>query len=134
MRYLAIDLGNRRTGLAVGSDTVGLVSPVGVVQGKDDDARLTGIDAAVKEHAPDALVLGLPLNMDDTEGPAAKRARTFAQQLEQRFNLPVHLVDERLSSFEADEALAGKSKAQRRKTAGQDALAAKVILERFLNS
>ena len=134
MRYLAIDLGGKRTGLAVGSDAVSIVSPLDVVQGRDDAARLVGIAKAIDAHGPDALVIGLPLNMDDSEGPAAAKVRAFAGMLEQRFQLPVHFVDERLSSFEADEALAGRTRAERRKTAGQDAIAAKLILERFLAS
>ena len=132
MRYLAIDLGGKRTGLAMGSDAVSIVSPLDVVRGSDDASRLLGIEKAIHEHGPDALVLGLPLNMDDSEGPAAVKTRVFAELLRKRFKLEVHMVDERLSSFEADEALAGRTWAERRKTAGQDAIAAKLILERFL--
>lgn len=132
MRYLSIDLGGKRTGLAIGSDVLGVATPLSVVEGQDDDARLHGIAEAIDEHAPDALVLGLPLNMDDSEGDAAQNTRRFARLLAERFGLQVHLVDERLSSFEADASTKGQTGKQRRKAPAQDAVAAKLILERFL--
>lgn len=134
MRYLAIDLGGKRTGLAMGSDVVGLVTPLQVIETTQQDKLLAALDQVMQEQQPDALVLGLPLNMDDTEGPAAAKVRKFADKLTERYQLDIHFVDERLSSFEVDESQKGMSKSQRRKTAGQDALAAKVILERFLQS
>jgi putative transcription antitermination factor YqgF len=83
-------------------------------------------------HAPDALVMGLPLNMDGTEGPAAKDARAFAEQVQQRCGLVVHLQDERLTSFEADQRMARSGRTRGEKKELRDALAAAALLEDFL--
>lgn len=134
MRYLAIDLGGKRTGLAIGTDIISLATPLQVIETADAARLLEELDRVLKEQQPDALVLGIPLNMDDTEGPAAAKVRKFAEQLTEQHQLPIHFVDERLSSFEVDESQRGMTRADKRKTAGQDALAAKVILERFFQS
>ena len=131
MRYLAIDLGDVRTGLAVGADSMKIASPAGVVEGRTDAMRLAGIKKAIDEHWPDALVLGLPLNMDDSEGPRVELVRAFAAQLQRRFDLPVHLVDERLTSAAADEAMSQTGFTRGQKKARRDALAAAAILRNF---
>ncbi len=133
MRYLAIDLGAKRTGLAVGDDVSMLVSPAGVIQTGHAEVRLQAIGRAIREHEPDALVLGLPLNMDDSEGPAAKAARALGRQLEARFKRPVHFMDERLTSFAADEQMSRSGLTHGQKKALRDALAAAAILRDFLN-
>ena len=94
-------------------------------------AGTTSIAKVIADHGPDALVMGLPLNMDDSEGPAARATRDFAVQLLQRFELPVHLVDERLTSFAADERLRDQDLTRGQKKQRQDALAAAAILEDF---
>lgn len=133
MRFLAIDIGGRRSGLAVGSDVTGMVSPAGQITATTAAQRIDGIARAVDEHGPDALVLGLPLNMDGSEGPPAKAIRELAAELEQRFNLPVHLVDERLTSFAADQQMAQSGMTHRQKKGARDALAAATILRDFLD-
>ena len=77
MMYLAIDRGGKRTGLAVGDDVLKLASPLDVIHTASEDELIRQINIIIKEQMPDALVLGLPLNMDDTEGPSAKGARAF---------------------------------------------------------
>ncbi len=132
MRYLAIDLGQKRTGLAVGDDETGIASPVGVVEAGGDEQRLTMIRHAIAEHGPDALVLGLPLNMDDSEGPGVQAARAFARLLETRLGLAVHLFDERLTTAAADEQMRGIGLTRKGKKQRRDALAAAVMLQSFL--
>ena len=132
MRYLAIDPGDKRTGLAVGDDLTHIVTPVEVIVTRNADERLRRIEKAIDQHGPDALILGLPLNMDGTTGPAAKAAQALAQTLETRTGLPVHLVDERLSSVAADEQMARTGLTHGQKKARRDALAAAAILHRFL--
>lgn len=132
MRYLAIDLGAKRTGLAAGDDVVGLVQPVEVVQIPRGPALLDALARAVDRHGPDALVLGLPLNMDGTEGGATAEVRTFGAALAGRVKLPVHYHDERLSSFEADQRMARSGRTHREKKELRDALAACAILESWL--
>ena len=132
MRYLAIDLGAKRTGLAAGDDVIGLVQPVEVVQVPRGPALLDALVRAVDRHGPDALVIGLPLNMDGTEGGATADVRAFGASLAERVKLPVHYHDERLSSFEADQRMARSGRTHREKKELRDALAACAILEAWL--
>lgn len=132
MRYLAIDLGAKRTGLAAGDDVVGLVQPVEVIQVPRGPALMDALARAIERHGPDALIVGLPLNMDGTEGAGAKDAREFGAAIGTRAALPVHFHDERLSSFEADERMARSGRTHREKKELRDALAACAILEAFL--
>jgi len=134
MRYLAIDLGDKRTGLAVGDDATRIPSPLTVIETGNHDERLRRIGLAIREHHPDALVVGLPLDMAGTEGTPARHARVFADQLSQRFGLKTHLVDERLSSYAADQQMNGSGLTRKRKRARRDALAAAVILQAFFES
>ena len=130
MRYLAIDYGAKRTGLAICDRSETISSPLSIIEGqKRLPQRIAEIIAA---EDVDAVVLGLPLNMDDSEGHQAKLVRNFAAQLLKLIDVPVHFQDERLSSFAAEEKLAPadftKKKAKRR----LDAVAAAHILEAFL--
>ena len=133
MRYLAIDLGDKRTGLAVGDDVTKIATPLEVLAAAKPAQQLSRIAAVIDSHGPDALVLGLPLNMDGSEGPAAKKARRVAEQLTADFGLAVHLVDERLSSAAADDLMAGSGATKRQKRSKRDALAAATILSRFFH-
>lgn len=130
-RLLAIDLGDRRTGLAVGDRITGIVSPAGVLE-VVRERLIDPLAKAIAEHAPDALVLGIPLNMDGTEGPRARIARDMATALEERTGLPVVLQDERLTSFAADQAMARSGRTHGQKKKLRDALAAVAILEDYL--
>lgn len=132
MRYLAIDYGSKHTGLAICDRSEMIASPLAVIDGTKD--LLKKIADIVKTENVEAIVLGLPLNMDDSEGPQAKLVLGFAEQLKTHLNIPVHLHDERLSTFSAEEKLAsldhtGKKKRIRKRL---DALAAAEILEAFL--
>ncbi|MCC7193665.1 MAG: Holliday junction resolvase RuvX [Phycisphaeraceae bacterium] len=132
MRYLAIDHGEKRTGMAVGSDTTGIVSPIGVIVTTSDSERMRQIALAIAEHVIDEIVLGLPLNMDGSEGSAAQRVKGLKGFIEQRHGIPVRLMDERLTTFAADEQMAGKKLTRGRKKELRDALAAAAILRDFL--
>jgi putative Holliday junction resolvase len=133
MRYLAIDLGDRRTGLAVGDDDTGLVSPMAVIEIRRGEALIDAVLAQIHEHEPDAIVIGLPLNMDGTEGERARIARAFGESLAQRCTQPIHYQDERLTSFAADERLARSGRTYRQKKELRDALAAAEILRDYLD-
>ncbi len=134
MRYLAVDLGDKRTGLAVGDDASGLVSPAGMIEKpiKPGEELLAGIDGAIDEFGPDALVFGLPLNMDDSEGPRAKLVRVFAARVAERTGLVVEFQDERLTSAEANWSMARSGMTRGQKKNRRDALAAAAILRDFL--
>ena len=133
MMYLAIDRGGKRTGLAVGDDILRMAGPVDVIHTASEDELIRQIKVAIQEHLPDELVLGLPLNMDDSEGPSAKLARKFASQLEEATGKVVHLVDERLSSYYADKQMSQSGFTHGQKKARRDALAAANILQAFLD-
>lgn len=132
MRYLAIDHGTKRIGLAICDAGQTIVSPLDVLPNRSD--AVDRIVRIVRDEAVGGLVVGHPLNMDDSEGPQAAKAKAFARHLGKVLDLPVSLQDERLSSFGADEKLqtTGLSKAKQR--ALRDAMAAAEILQAFLDA
>ncbi len=130
MRYLAIDYGTKRTGLAICDSDEIIVSPLAVIQGQKE--LLRKIAEVVKAENVGAVVLGLPLNMDDSEGPQAKLVLKFADQLKEYIEIPVHLQDERLSSFSAEQKLAPAEFTRGKRKKRLDAVAAAEILEVFL--
>ena len=134
MRIMAIDYGDRRIGLAV-SDPLGLIAGEAWTMEEWDMARAAErIAAAAAERGVGTLVLGLPKNMDGTEGPRAEKSRAFRELLLAQGGLPVVLWDERRSSVEAHAILhaAGKREKQHRRQV--DAVAASLILEGYLGS
>lgn len=133
MRYLAIDLGGRRTGLAVGDDRTRTVSPAGVIEHPPGERFIHEIVKAVEEYQPGELIVGLPLNMDDTEGESARRVRAVAERIAEATNLPMHFKDERLTSFAADKRMARTGRTHKQKKHLRDALAAVEILRDFLD-
>jgi len=130
MRYLAIDYGTKRTGLAICDAAETIASPLSVLYGQKE--LLNKIAEIVKKENVDAIVLGLPLNMSGTESSQTKLARKFAEQLKERLSIPVHLQDERLSSFGAEEKLAPAEFTRGKRKKRIDAVAAAEILDAFL--
>ena len=130
MRYLAIDFGTRRTGLAVCDREEIITSPLCVLEGQQD--LCPRIAKIVEQEGIEALVVGLPMNMDDSLGPQAQRVKTFVGQLEKVVNIPIHLQDERLSSFSAQEKIADTGWTRQKKKKHLDAIAAADILSAFL--
>ena len=130
MRYLAIDYGTKRTGLAICDSGETIVSPLTVIQGQKE--LLKKIIDVVETENVGAIVLGLPFNMDDSEGSQAKIVLKFAEQLKERLDIPIHFQDERLSSFSAEEKLACAEFTRRKRKKCLDAIAAAEILEAFL--
>ncbi len=143
-RYLSIDLGDKRTGLAVGDAVTCIVSPLEVlsvpIAERAGEALLDALVAAINRqfspHAAVGLVFGLPLNMDGTEGPRAKLVRAFAARLAARLGpaRAIHFQDERLTSADADWQLARSGKTRKEKKETRDALAAATILRDFLGT
>ena len=135
MRYLAIDYGLKRLGLAICDAEEIIVSPLCQVKSTPKNLANT-IDrlvAIVEENGVEAIVMGLPLNMDDSEGTQAKCTREFSKQLSDAVSLPIHFQDERLSSAAADELLADSGLTAKKRKAKRDMLAACDILQEFLN-
>ncbi len=135
MRYLCIDLGDKRTGLAVGDTETWLVSPDEVLEVPvTHDAGRAILDAlvrAARDRGAGALVVGLPINMDDTEGPRAKKVRALADKIAAATGLQIHFQDERLSSVQADWQMSRSGMTRGEKKSRRDALAAASILTDF---
>ncbi len=133
---LGFDFGLKRIGAAVGQTVTGSASPLGVVAMRSGEPDWEAIKGLVQEWRPGALVVGLPYNMDLSDQDMTHKARHFAEQLAERFPLPVHTVDERLSSREAEAALKEQRQQGRRRVtrADIDGAAACVILESWFNS
>jgi len=132
-RYLAIDYGLRRIGIAISDFDGRIASPECMPNGSG--APVADAEAVLKTAAElDAaeFVVGLPLNMDGTDSEQTKRTRSFVEALQARTSLPVHLWDERLSSHAADLLLRDRELTRKKRKARQDALAAAVILTGFL--
>ena len=133
MRYLAIDLGDKRTGLAVGDDETGLATPAATLPVTLGPALVEAIVRMIRDHEVDTLVLGLPLNADGSEGPRAKRTRQFGVSLQDATDMPIHYQDERLTTYAANQRLARTGRTHKQKKAARDAIAAAEILQDFLS-
>ncbi len=132
MRYLAIDLGDKRTGLAVGDDELCMAQPVCVLEIPIGDLLVEAIVKAIEEQGVDELVMGLPLNMDGSPGQRVSITKIFAEKLGSATNIKIHFQDERLTSSAAEEHLSGSGKTHKQKKKMRDALAATEILNDFL--
>jgi putative Holliday junction resolvase len=131
--YLAFDYGSRQIGVAVGGRHSGLAESLANVQVGRGGPDWAHISRLIVEWRPAALVVGLPLNMDDSENAMTAAARKFGNRLQGRYNLPVHMVDERLTSVAAKNALVEAGVPFTRRKARVDKLAAQAILQAFLN-
>jgi len=131
VRVLAVDWGEARLGLAVSDETAVIAVPYRVIP--NDPAAAAAVIRAVAETGAEEIVVGLPLTLAGDEGPAAAAARAFAAQIQSRISLPVHLVDERLTTKMAVDQLraAGASLAKIEKAG--DAAAAALILQTYLD-
>lgn len=131
--YLAFDFGERRIGVAVGNDLTGTAKALTAIDASNDDARFSAVTALVAEWLPEAFVVGLPTHPDGTAHAMTQRCERFARQLHGRFQRPAYLVDERYTSVEAAQQLAGGRLQGQRKKQAIDAEAAAQILRRFFD-
>lgn len=130
---LGFDFGTRRIGVAVGDRMIGVAHPLQTIHGESNDQRFAAIAALIREWLPGLLVVGLPFHLDGREHEMTLRCRRFSRQLEGRFNLPVALVDERLSSAAASQDLREIGVFGRRQKAMLDQVAAQRILQSYLD-
>ena len=130
MTIASLDFGKRRIGLALAYGADGMVIPLEVIERKSLVRDLARVVARLAELEVSRVIVGLPLNMDGTEGRAAQSAAQFADELRQASGLVVELFDERLTSFEARERL--REFGGRHPRGGIDAIAAAIILEGWL--
>ncbi len=133
---LGFDYGTRLIGVAVGNRYTGTAQPVGVITNGSNGPDWVRCDAIFIDWKPDTLLVGLPLTLDGGEQAIAQSARAFANLLEQRYQRPVHLVDERLTSISAKHLFAQRrqqAQAKRKHAKTIDAIAAEIIVEAWLN-
>lgn len=142
MRYLGIDLGERRTGIAVGDSQTRLVSPVEVIEipmsmadgGPLIEAIVRAFERQIGPGTSGELVFGLPLNMDGSESKQSRISRSFALRVKARLAREVRFQDERLTSADADWAMSRSELTYKQKKERRDALAAAAILRDYLAS
>ncbi len=131
--YLGFDYGTKHVGVAVGGSASGLAEGLETVAVHGREPDWHRISRLISEWRPHALVVGLPLNMDDSDNAMTRAARRFGQRLRDRYNLPVHMVDERLTTRVATDLLIEAGIPYRRRKARLDRLAARTILQAFLD-
>jgi len=134
MTIAALDLGRRRIGVAVTDAASMGAYPVGIVERRALKKDLAAIAAMIRERGVSTIIVGLPLNMNGSEGPAARGARRFAASIADALGVTVEMFDERLTSFEARERLAEMGARKGARKTGLDALAAVVILEGWMQA
>lgn len=132
-RLLAFDFGTRRIGVASGQEMLGTGQAVAMLPARDGIPDWQKIEVLLKEWQPDLVLVGLPLNMDDTENDMCARARKFAKRLHGKFHVTVEMVDERLTSFEAKGEVMAKGGNRDYGQHGVDDRAAALILETWFN-
>ena len=132
MKYLAIDYGLKRTGVAMCDELEIVVSPYKILQ--SDTQLLDSLAKIIEEEQIQEIVVGLPYNMDGSEGPQAKKVRTFTNELAKITSKKINYQDERLSSFAAKDMLSPAELGWRKRKKVLDAVAAANILQSFLES
>lgn len=134
MKYLGLDLGTKTLGLAI-SDKLGIIaSPFKVLRYEDINSLVNDVINIINEEGIDALVLGLPKNMNNSLGFASERSINFKNLLEEKISIPIYLIDERLSTREAENILLSSDTSRYKRKKIIDAYAASIILDTFLKS
>ncbi len=127
--YLGFDFGLKRIGVAVGQSLTHTATALETLAANNGKPDWSAVERLLKEWQPQAFVVGLPLNMDGTETEITPRTRRFGNQLHERFKLPVHWMDERLSTHEAERLIAQSGS---KRGTDSDKLAAQLILQSWL--
>lgn len=129
---LAFDYGTKNIGVATGQTITSSATSLTLLKAKDGIPDWGQIEKIILEWKPDLVLVGLPLNMDDSESELSARARKFANRLNGRFGIKVEMVDERLTSFEAKGEVMRRGDSRDYKNNPVDAIAARLILESWL--
>ncbi|GGJ12001.1 putative pre-16S rRNA nuclease [Alicyclobacillus cellulosilyticus] len=134
MRILAVDYGQARIGLAL-SDPTGMVAQALAVLPRRSDAEAAAeVARLAQDHGVERIVVGLPRNMDGSEGETAARCRRFARQLTAASGLPVEMYDERLTTAAAERMLVAADVGRRKRRQVLDAVAATLLLQGYLDA
>ncbi len=133
MRVLGLDVGERRIGMAVSDETGTLARPYGVYHREGGEADVASLAKLAQTLGVETLVVGLPLNMDGSAGEQADKAEALGRAVARKADLPIELVDERLTTEEAERVLRESGMGGRKRRLVQDALAAVLILQAWLD-
>lgn len=132
MRIMSVDFGDARTGLAMCDITEFLASPIGVIHEKRFEHAIEKVAASAVEHGAEAIIVGLPLNMNGSEGPRAELCREFAAKLVELVSVPIRMWDERQTTVSAAGYLNETDTRGKKRKAIIDAVAAVIILDSYL--
>ena len=132
MRVMGIDYGDARTGIAISDLLCSIVGTTTVIHSRNAEKTLSEIQRIVQEHDVGEIVMGLPKNMDGTEGPRAQLCREFAEQVETQTGIKVAMWDERRTTVEAHNILSTHNYHGKKRKNTVDAVAASLILEGYL--
>jgi putative Holliday junction resolvase len=143
-RILALDYGRARIGLAIADGETAPAQPMGTLVRINRNEDMRRLRDLIREHGVKQIVVGLPLRLDGTRGDMAEEAARFGQRIQKQFGLPVEMVDERLTSWEADRLLeehqghtihtsSSKKRKKESEKPGVDAIAAALILKEYLD-
>ena len=132
MRVMAIDYGDARTGIAISDLLCSLVGSTTVIHSRNSEKTVAEIQKLIRENGVTEIVLGLPKNMDGTEGVRAELCREFGRTLEETTGLPVKMWDERRTTVEAHNILSQHNYHGKKRKNTVDAVAASLILEGYL--
>jgi putative Holliday junction resolvase len=133
--YVGVDYGSKRIGLAVSDAGGRLALPLSTVEVRGNlRSQASAVLTAVADYDVDAFVVGLPLNMDGTEGPQVRLTRRFGEELQRATDKTVHFRDERLSSHAAAELLQPADLTRKKKKRRLDRIAAQVLLQEYLDA
>ncbi len=130
---LGFDFGLKRIGVASGEHILGIANPLTTINAESNDERFSLIAELIKEWKPSTLVLGLPLSLDGEEHEVTLLCKKFARRMDGRFNLPIIMIDERLSSAEASQTLDEIGIKGRKQKPLLDQIAAQVILQSYFD-
>ena len=133
MKYIGIDWGEKRIGLAF-ADEIGIALPLKAAVSTSKKKRMQQIEDTIKQQNAQILIVGYPINMDGTIGPRAKEVDLFIEELIKRFNLPVERLDERLSSHTVLQGYKEEKAKPRRESGEIDSRAAALILQDFIEA
>jgi len=133
MRYMGLDLGRATIGVALADDVIRTARPLRTIRRATEERDLAALRAVAEEYEVTRAILGLPVNMDGSEGPSARLSRTFAPKLAAALGIAVDLFDERLSTFEAEHRLREQGLSSRQLRSHLDAEAATVILQGWID-
>lgn len=133
-RKMGVDYGDKRIGIALTDSLCIISSPFEVYKNVGEEDALKHLDKIIKDYDVDDVAMGLPINMDGTEGERAAIHRQFGEKLEKLSNVKVHYIDERLTSAEAEEILISSGVRREKRKELIDKIAAQIILQTYINS